>query len=447
MGLAISPSTHLEFEGLFRSRQENFMPLHTIRVSLLALATALILAACGGGGDSTKPEPPVGGITIVEGDSQATLTWVETPGVEYWIFAAPNSPNLTLSNWLATSGSTYRLKVTSPYVVTGLTNGTPYSFFLTGRINKGPGSDATPTKTATPRLAGVTWETVASLSTASKTNLASVAYLDTSTNIYGYKYVGASTGGRLLTTSQIGGTWTAAVSNITTDINAVEYLISKFVALGAAGKIISSADSTSWTLSTNTNTENLNALTSNGTLMVAVGDNGTILTSTDASKWTAATSVPAGTPHLYSVSYSNKWIAVGANGTLLKSDDGQTWTTAVQTPATSNHLRAIATTSTNLNGVTTYTYLAVGDNGTIVRSINGTDWTVQSPSPTSANLNAVAGVNQFLAVGNSGVILTSTDGLIWTSQTLNPAVNLKTLLRADNQYIAVTDTGVIYTSK
>ena len=119
----------------------------------------------------------------------------------------------------------------------------------------------------------------------------------------------------------------------------------------------------------------------------------------------------------------------------------------VQTPATSNHLRAIATTSTNLNGVTTYTYLAVGDNGTIVRSINGTDWTVQSPSPTSANLNAVAGVNQFLAVGNSGVILTSTDGLIWTSQTLNPAVNLKTLLRADNQYIAVTDTGVIYTSK
>jgi hypothetical protein len=62
----------------------------------------------------------------------------ETPGVEYWIFASPNSPNLTLSTWLATLGSTYRLKVTSPFVVTGLTNGTPYSFFITGRHQRRP---------------------------------------------------------------------------------------------------------------------------------------------------------------------------------------------------------------------------------------------------------------------------------------------------------------------
>lgn len=126
------------------------MLLHSIRVSLMAFAAALILTACGGG-SSTKPEPPVGGITVVPGDTQATISWLATPGVEYWIYVAPNNANLNLENWLETAGSTYRLNVTSPYVFTGLTNGTPYSFFLTGRINQGPGSDATPTVTVTPQ--------------------------------------------------------------------------------------------------------------------------------------------------------------------------------------------------------------------------------------------------------------------------------------------------------
>lgn len=126
------------------------MLLYSIRVSLMAFAAALILTACGGG-SSTKPEPPVGGITVVAGDTQATISWLATPGVEYWIYAAENKPNLNLDNWLETAGSTYRLNVTSPYVFTGLTNGRSYSFFLTGRINQGPGSDATPTVTVTPQ--------------------------------------------------------------------------------------------------------------------------------------------------------------------------------------------------------------------------------------------------------------------------------------------------------
>ena len=96
------------------------MSLHSIRAYLLLMASALLMAACGGHSTSPTPPPPVGGLSVVPGDSQVTVSWKETPGVEYWIFAAPNNPNLSLSNWLATSGSTYRLKVTSPYVVSGL---------------------------------------------------------------------------------------------------------------------------------------------------------------------------------------------------------------------------------------------------------------------------------------------------------------------------------------
>ena len=147
------------------------MSLHSIRAYLLVLASALLLAACGGSSTPSTPAPPVGGLSVVAGDSQVTVSWKETPGVEYWIFAAPNSPNLSLNNWLATAGSTYRLKVTSPYVVTGLTNGTPYSFFMTGRTNTGPGGDATPTVAATPRLAGSDWASSSTLNTGTPTGL------------------------------------------------------------------------------------------------------------------------------------------------------------------------------------------------------------------------------------------------------------------------------------
>jgi len=68
------------------------MSFVSIRASLLALLTAVLVAACGGSTTSTTPPPPEGGISVVAGDSQVTVSWKETPGVEYWIFAAPNNP-------------------------------------------------------------------------------------------------------------------------------------------------------------------------------------------------------------------------------------------------------------------------------------------------------------------------------------------------------------------
>jgi len=426
------------------------MFFHSIRVSLLAsllaFASALVLTACGGG-SSAKPEPPVGGISVSAGDSEVTITWKETPGVEYWIFASPNSPNLTLSNWLATLGSTYRLKVTSPYVVTGLTNGTPYSFFLTGRINGGPGSAATPTVIATPRLAGIEWTPGITLNTGTKTALTYGSYLDATTNTYVYKFVAAGNGGRLFNAFDIA-TWTSLTSPVTADLNAAEFVptMSKFMAVGAGGKIVTSPDSQTWAEGTSVTSENLNAIASGGSLVVAVGNNGAIVTTTDGITWKAATSVPSATPNLYSVVYSleGKWIAVGAGGTILTSTDGLTWT--AQTSGTTSDLKAIGNNSTYLNSVTTYTYVAVGANGTVLTSSDAITWTAQNAN-TSASLNALSSFNQFMAVGNNGTIITSADGITWTARTSNTTANLTTLLRASNQYVAVSDTGKIIYSK
>ena len=420
------------------------MSLFSIRASLLALLTAVLVAACGGSSTSTTPPPPDGGISVVAGDSQVTVSWKETAGVEYWIFAAPNNPNLSLSTWLATSGSTYRLKVTSPFVVTGLTNGTPYSFFMTGRINSGPGGAATSTVTAIPRLAGTTWTAGTNLNTGTKTGMTYGSYVETSTNTTKLAYLAVGNGGRLYTASSID-TWTAVPPLVTTDLNAAEFGFAKFVAAGAAGKVIYSSDTKTWTQATSVTTQNLNAMAINGSVAVAVGDNGTIITSKDAITWTVATSVPS-TANLLGVAYtaSGTWVAVGAAGTLLTSTDGTTWT--AQTSGSTADLKAVGALASVLNGTTTYQFIAVGSNGTVLSSPDAITWTAQNAN-TTASLNALSASNQFLAVGANGTIITSADGITWTRQVSNTSAELKTLLRAENQFIAVNTAGGIVSSK
>ena len=420
------------------------MFLHSIRAYLLVLASALLLAACGGSSTPSTPAPPVGGLSVVAGDSQVTVSWKETPGVEYWIFAAPNIPNLSLNNWLATSGSTYRLKVTSPYVVTGLTNGTPYSFFMTGRTNSGPGGDATPTVAATPRLAGSDWASSSTLNTGTPTGLTYGSYLDIASNTVLYTYLAVGNGGKMFRAADFN-TWTAITPVVNVNLHAAEYSFAKFIAVGAGGTTLYSTDSKIWTQSTKITPQNLNAIAANGSLAIAVGDNGAIVTSKDAITWTVATSVPS-TSNLYGISYTSagNWVAVGAGGTILTSGDGLTWT--AQKSGSSADLKGVGSMTNFTNNVTSYQFVVVGANGTILSSPDAVSWTAQSAN-TKANLNALSTTNQFLAVGSEGTVLISMDGITWKSQASQTTANLTHLLRAQNMYIAVSNTGSIIYSK
>jgi hypothetical protein len=422
------------------------MSLHSIRAYLLVLVSALLLAACGGSSTPSTPAPPIGGLSVVAGDSQVTLSWKETPGVEYWIFAAPNTPNLSLDNWLATSGSTYRLKVTSPYVVTGLTNGTPYSFFMTGRTNSGPGGDATPTVAATPRLAGSEWTSSSTVNTGTPTGLTYGSYLDVASNTVLYTYVAVGNDGKMFRAADFN-TWTAITPVVNVNLHAAEYSYSfaKFIAVGAGGTILYSSDSKIWTQSTKITPHNLNAIATNGSLAIAVGDNGTIVTSNNALTWTAATSVPT-TSKLHGITYTNSgnWLAVGAGGTILTSGDGLTWT--AQKSGSSADLKGVGSMTNFTNNVTSYQFIVVGANGTILSSPDAITWTTQSAN-TTANFNALSATTQFLAVGSDGTVVTSLDGITWKPQASQTTANLTHLLRAQNMYIAVNSMGGIIYSK
>ena len=89
------------------------------RLILAATLTAL-LTACGGGGSSA---PAPSNLTVVAGEGQAFINWTAEAGVDYWLwFKAGTSVSP------GEKTASYRLKVSPPYVLTGLTDATQYAF-------------------------------------------------------------------------------------------------------------------------------------------------------------------------------------------------------------------------------------------------------------------------------------------------------------------------------
>lgn len=415
--------------------------IYSARPSWAALLVALAVSACGGSGGPATP--PQGGITVTEGDGQATVSWTATPDVKYWIFYAPTT-SIDTRSWINTASAQAILNTTTPYVITGLTNGTTYSFTLNGRTGDGAGGEGTPSVTIVPRLAGATWANVNGNFGGNTIRSIGYGVGGTDSNSQSlYYYLAVGDNGSSWRSSD-GITWTAFTAPTTGQLNGVVYGLNKFITIGAGGFIAYTADLSStgtWTQASSNTTSSLNALASNGAIVIAVGDNGTILRSDNGASWSQASSTTS--QHLYGISYSGSgvWSAVGAQGTLLtSSDSGVTWKAA--TANTSNALRATAaqTSSITSNGSTTigYTIVAVGDKGTVLRSTDGgSTWATQT-SGTTANLLAISQSsnqttgsttnNQWVATGSGGTVIRSTDGMTWTSSTSTTPSNLYALI-------------------
>jgi len=442
------------------------MSLFSIKPFIAAFTAIAFLSACGGGGGNSTA-PPVGGLTLEPGEAGVTVSWTSVPGVEYWLYAAPgssickncgNSPN----NWFQITGAVSRglsnAKISSPYFLSGIVNDTVYSFIMDGRVNGGPGGDATPSVSTTPRLAGALWKSGGNLGTGDIKGIAFGPILNSANNTYAAtgSYLGMGSNGAKYQSTD-GLSWTVNTASDTTNWLGTLYSLNKFIGIGQGGAVSYSTDLKTWTTANSGVTQNLNAIASSGSMVVAVGNNGTIIRSSDAITWTAATATPNTLP-LYGVSYTvnGLWVAVGAAGTLLTSSDGATWT-AVSSGTTAD-LRSVASMAniitTNNVSATVYSLVVTGNNGTLLQSADGVKWALQSVG-NNANLNAVVAsvgvlpTNQFVAVGNSGLALTSTDGITWTARTTQTSQNLNVLLRGlspQTRYIALGANGsTVYT--
>jgi len=473
------------------------MSLSSVKSLIALLASAALLSGCGGSHGSSAP-PPVGGLHLEAGEGGVTLTWTGVAGVDYWAYAGQTATickNCSTNDWKSTVGAQSRgwaTVMSSPYFFTGntiqtsLNNDVLYSFIMDGRINGGPGGEATASVSATPRLNGQNWNIGGTIGTGGITGLAFGPVLNTSTNVYATTgtYLGLGTGG-IKYQSTNGLSWTAITSTDTTDWKSVTYAfagsnVQKFTGVGAGGAVVYSTDLVTWTpapSSVSASLRNdLNAVTSSSNLLVAVGNNGTIVRSTDGLNWVAATSVPS-TAHLYAVKYTTVsngvglWVAVGSRGAIFISSDAATWSAVTLTPSTSQDLKGLASlvNTTYPNGVfdpkvaPTYSYsvVAVGNGGTVIQTADGINWASQTLG-TGVNLNAIVAssalipTNQFMVVGDGGKAFNSPDGINWktapapttppkTTQTIE---NLIGLIRGyNNQYLAWAVNGTTVYSK
>ena len=271
----------------------------------------------------------------------------------------------------------------------------------------------------------------------------------------GGTFVAVGAAGKVLTSTD-GLNWSAAAIDATFSLTSVTYdtAHSRFAAVGfgsdtgkPSGGIMTSSDGVSWTKVYDTGSTNGPAIwdvtCKSGTLVAVGGTNnygGYIYTSTDGTAW-SPTSLSG---RLYSVTYDGTgFMAVGQTSSntavVATSTDGTTWDQkSYETPPSS--FSAVAVSGTR--------YVAVGGVGNIYTSDdNGNSWTRRTLGATATLYDAAwNGTNLYVAVGSGGTIQTSPDGVNWTLQSSGTTQLLNKVEYLNDRFIAVGVSGTILTS-
>jgi len=384
----------------------------------------LILGGCGGKGSSSSA--PAGGLTVAPGDGYVTVSWDMSSGAEYWLYhATTDGAAFDPNSCASVPGCGSNINVSSPYVVKNLVNGITYSFLLTSRTSGGPGGSPTPVVTAVPRIAGSSWTPNVSTDLNSLRGVVQNGTVFVAVGDNGVMFSSTVNSDGWATWS----TWARIANPLPTPNNLYALTYGgNYLAAGAGGVILLSADAATWTAQASGTANDLYGLANNGSgLYVAVGANGTIIYS-GGGNWSAASSPTSNA--LYGVAYgSGQFVAVGAQGAVLSSSDGVNWTAKNVGSNPQRDLRGIANAGS--------TFVAVSAAGTLITSTDGgASWNALAPLATSNTLNAVAFGRQFVAVGDGGTIFTSLDGGTWSPQASTPAIaeNLYAVRSFTNSY-------------
>jgi hypothetical protein len=420
---------------------------------VMALASLVALAGCHRQADAPGDSPT--GLAVTPGDGRVTVSWDEQPGLTYWIFFQPGGTVTA-----AAPGVPLIFGARSPHIVAGLANGTRFAFVMNATNNDSRGGPSSPVVTAVPRLAGAIWTAGVPLGGSAPQNLNGVAFGTVAVSGVGTaRLVAVGNAGTIFAgdynytrVSPPGVTeWTQASvpAGFASNLSAAIYTGIQFLALGADGTVLTSADSNTWASANSIpGGAGMNGIAlgvSSGALVyVAVGAAGKIFTSATLDTWTPAASPTQN--ELFSVSYiiaTGTFVATGASGTLLTSTDAITWTFPNSIPSTSNALRGAAFGT----GSAGARYVVVGDAGTILTSIDGANWTPPiTPPPPSQNLRSIAFGSRFVAVGQGGAVAFSDDGATWQLSSAG-LTDLNAAIFAPAMYVAVGALGANAVSK
>lgn len=232
-----------------------------------------------------------------------------------------------------------------------------------------------------------------------------------------------ATGYNTLLYSQNGTSWTSSATGANTYLRNSAYDGSIFVVVGDSGTILTSTFSTgsfgTWSAAASPVSQNLNGVTysSSDDLFVAVGDGGTIVSSANGTDWTKETSATAS--DLRDVEYSSvldMFVAVGTNGTVLTSSDGKTWA-AGTTNAAADLSYVVWAAASN-------TFVAAASNGNVLVSQDGTTWGQYATGSAAALYGTAfsASLSLYIAVGGGGTAYTASNPRAVASYTMRSQV-------------------------
>jgi len=237
----------------------------------------------------------------------------------------------------------------------------------------------------------------------------------------------------LIFTSPDAVTWTQRTvpGSSPSDLHAVTWSGTQFVAVGDNGTVLTSPDGAGWTRYNSY--ASLVGVASSGVVYAGVDAFGNIYTSPDASTWTLKTSVPG--MNLGGIVWSGtQFVAVGGGGTIVTAPaSGVTWTP--QTSNSTDQLSCVAWSGT--------AFVAMGYTSNVLTSPDGVQWTVHASAIPGSAVSVIWAGNQFVAVGSAGNIYLSPDGVTWTVENAGTISYLYAVAWDGTQLVAAGDNIVV----
>jgi len=214
------------------------------------------------------------------------------------------------------------------------------------------------------------------------------------------------------------------VTNSTFDtsaITAIAYSGSRFVAVGANGKMAYSSDGTTWTVvgDSKFGTTDIRCIAYGNGRFIAGGESAKMAWSSDGATWTAVGDSKFGwSGWIMDIAYgNNKFVAVGSEGTITYStDNGVNWTAVGDSKFGTTMINGIANSENR--------FVAEGLNGKMAWSSDGITWTAVGDSKFGSD-NTIWGIaygsGKFVAVGtgNNRLAYSTDNGMTWTAGTIS----------------------------
>ena len=226
------------------------------------------------------------------------------------------------------------------------------------------------------------------------------------------QYVAVGANGKLMVSADLV-TWTPKTLAGSIAMTSVVYSGELYVAVGGYGVVYTSADGDVWTQRTSTVTENLTKVVWAEGKFIAVGASGRLIYSTDGISWNVRTVAAFDIMSITYFSAGGVWVAVGTGGSVYVSADLTTWSQRVLT----------GLTTTVYDVTSSDTVLVATALGAVYRSVDGNSFQ-RFLLPTAASVTAVlwsANKTKWVAATNTGEVLTSTDALSWSMSIKNIA--------------------------